>query len=122
MKIARIREECYQVNIYLLWPAKVQQLERYVQENLDENYRDTDDFVGRCVENISSENGQTIVIALEQFKRNNIQNLTTLAHECFHAAEYILHHRGIFHSAATSEAYAYLSDSIFRRCLEKLLK
>ena len=36
-----------------------------------------------------------------------LQNIGMIAHECFHAVEYIMEYVGIPHSNESSEAYAY---------------
>lgn len=123
MKIAHIWEECYRADIYLLWPATPEQLSKFVRKKTgDADYDNTAEFGGRCVEHVDGKNGQMLFIALRNWKRRDNYDLATLAHECFHATEYILRHRGFEFTEATSETFAYLFDSIFRRSLEKLLK
>ncbi len=75
-----------------------------------------DRFQGRSV-NFENENG--VLVALIRWKKNP-KGLSVLAHECFHAVEYIMERRDTVLSADTSEAWAYLLDSIFFRCLTSL--
>jgi len=65
------------------------------------------------------DNGETevYVIALEKKPINSLQ-LSSLAHEAFHVTNYVLDDRGMKLSYKTQEAYCYLLDSIFKRCLD----
>lgn len=73
---------------------------------------------------IQLKEGLVIVISLEKFK-NNPESKGFLAHECFHATEYVLEERDIKYCKETSEVWAYhiqmlvekLSESCFKRRL-----
>lgn len=74
---------------------------------------------------ISNCDGQTIcsndsIIIWSKFKDRSIESLSTLVHECVHAANMILDHKGIPMSLENDESQAYLVEWIFENCLRAL--
>ena len=51
---------------------------------------------------------------------NDALYLSVLAHECFHAAEFVLRERGMTLTDASDEAYAYYIAWMFRECYRRL--
>lgn len=49
-------------------------------------------------------------------------HLGVLAHECFHAAEFVMRERGMVLTDASDEAYAYYLAWMFRECHKRLSK
>lgn len=87
------------------------------------------DFVGRCIEVKAKEpNGQyRVVIMLPEWlphlgrPKPNAESISVLAHELFHATEFVMWQHDIEHNKETQEAWAYYFDSLLRRALEVLL-
>jgi len=90
-----------------------------------------DSWEGKCVtdDKVDEKNGcPTAVIALRKWE-GNADTIAVLAHECFHAAEWILQRSGFPPPAALPgepweawEDMAYLLQRIMRRALGKLPK
>lgn len=74
----------------------------------DTEYEPGERFQGHCIN--LDEKG--VVIGLINWK-NTLKGYAVLAHECFHAVEYILGDRDTSHCGETSESWAYLLDTIF---------
>jgi hypothetical protein len=117
------RDEVYQANVYLLWPfgrrflpfrdtaGYFKRSHQFIPNNLD----DTPD--GRCI----SIPGRGVVIFLSRW-RGTPEDHSTLSHEVFHAVSYILDPRGIpYCPGESNEPFAYLLDSLHRRCLQMIM-
>lgn len=50
----------------------------------------------------------------------DIEDIPSLAHECFHASNYIMNRKGIRPDADNDEAQAYLIEWIFKNCYSHL--
>lgn len=115
-------DECWRANIHLLWPATPEVLSRYMKKRFGIEYGKDAPFSGRCVE-VEDEDltsgGQ--VIALHSFKLTP-EWLAVLAHETQHCANWILWARGIKCLPESEEAFCYLQESIFKRCLKLLMR
>lgn len=117
-KITRVKahhfyEEVYGVNIYVINGVSPERLTEFVQREFkDPNYSDLTEFTGRCVRHPD----KGTVVAMRRKFSGHCDEVGLLAHECFHAVEYILSPRGFTHGEATSEAFAYLLGSLTRRC------
>ena len=78
---------------------------------------------GKALDLICSSNrdrARVILLAVREFSLHPMP-LSCLAHECFHATEYIMDRAGIKHCDATSECFAHTQETIFRLCLMDLL-
>lgn len=117
-KVLHLYEETWGQNVYILHPATSADLTAFVKRQFGEDYKGTEGFAGRCLHVPSSEGGQ-IVIGLYRWAFNP-SIVASLTHECFHAVEYILEARGMRHTKATSEAYAYLLGSLVRQSIRLL--
>lgn len=58
----------------------------------------------------------------EWFHVSDAHYLGVLAHECFHAAEFVLGHRGMALTDASDEAYAYYIAWMVRNVYKRLAK
>jgi hypothetical protein len=114
LKLGQFYDECWQSNIYLLWPCNVEQLNAFTGRNFGCQDSLAGEFAGWCV-NFKTVRASGQVIALREW-RGTPEDIATLTHECFHAAEYILEGK-VGHAEATSEVFAYLLGSLVRRCL-----
>lgn len=56
------------------------------------------------------------------FAVTNDDHLSVLAHESFHAAEFVMRERGCTLTDSSDEAYAYYVSWTFRECLTRLRK
>lgn len=113
-------DPCWRANIHLIWPATPAIITAYLKRALGVDYPERPPFAGKCVQVLAPDGRATVqVICLEKWDGSPKAH-ATLAHECFHAAEQVLDKRGLTHSDATSEPYAYLLDSFVWRSLEIL--
>jgi len=119
LQLGQFYDECWQSNIYLLWPCNVEQLNAFTGRNFGcQDSLAGDEFAGWCV-NFKTVRASGQVIALREWNGGTPEDIATLTHECFHAAEYILEGK-VGHSDATSEVFAYLLGSLVRRCLASM--
>jgi hypothetical protein len=112
-------EAVYGSTIHFVWNLDHAKLVRYCRRQFGDEERDTNDsWVGRCCEFTTSEY-EVNVIAIRQWNGSPYHH-SVLVHECVHAAHNILGSRGFKLSDDSVEAYCYLIDSIYRRCLEQI--
>lgn len=116
-------DEAWKQNVYLLWNVRGDAaLQKFIKKRFKLDYEPgKDTWDGRCLQVLTKDNGRAMVIALKKWEGTPRWH-STLSHECFHAAEWILRIRDVPHCEATSEVYAYLTESLIRRCLERLPK
>jgi len=126
--------------IYLLWPCNWAALHRFVKEKFDLDPGDRDTWDGKCYfsQELDERLGRpSVVMALKswelnqkepQLRETNSYQLSLLAHECFHAAEWMLKQTSYVAPAIMPgeqweawEDAAYLLQRIMRRALEVLL-
>lgn len=69
---------------------------------------------GKCLKN-----EQGVLIWVEKY---DLKNLHVLMHECIHAANYVLHDRGVVTTTDNDEALAYLAEFVFKSCMKVRLK
>jgi hypothetical protein len=115
-------DECYRANINIIWPVNPDQLSAYIKKRFKIDYAKEEIFGGRAIE--IEKDGYTqgdMLIALSNWK-NTPDWLACLAHECNHLTNWILWRRGMKCLPESEEAFCYLHESIFRRCLEQLNK
>lgn len=112
----------YKASVHVIWPCTKDQSNAYCDMQLEQaNRRVKEAAAGSCYD-IEADSGVKLnVIALAQWPSNR-RMLETLCHESFHCAEFIMQRVAISHCDETSEAWAYLLDSIFGRCLDILAK
>jgi hypothetical protein len=80
-------------------------------------------FTGAKTLWIQRDKGCAIAIWVpEWWTAKSSHHLSVLAHECFHAAEFVMRERGMTLTDASDEAYAYYIAWMFRNCHERLTK
>lgn len=126
--------------VVVLWPCDGQALHRYVMERFGLDSGDRNTWDGKCYfsQELNDKLGQpSVVIALRIWELNlknpvhwesNSHLLALLAHECFHAAEWMLRQTDAVLPAVKGdgeweawEDAAYLLQRIMRRSLEGML-
>lgn len=128
--VAWFYDECWRCSIHLLWPLPGKELTgKQIDKYLRNQFKDktgpmeipSDDmFDGRCSE-LGAECHGVHVISLREWEMTP-KWISCLSHECFHATEQALSQRGMVLNDASSEAYAYLMQSMVKRCLDILTK
>lgn len=112
-------DETYGVTVKIFCPASNDTIRKYLKEHYNTDENDDSPFSGKCVEIDSDDGHCESLIFLKEWELSPFW-VSVLAHECFHATEQILRARDIKHSEKTSEAWAYLHDSIIRRSMKIL--
>ncbi len=77
---------------------------------------DDEDALCQVVEPIS---GHCIILILLRSFKHNSHWYGRLSHECLHASEYGLGHRGIKYNKHTKEVYAYNLDMLIKNFFDK---
>jgi hypothetical protein len=118
-----------QARIFLLFPCSALALREFMMNECSVNSADGDAWEGKCM--TCSEMGEkygcpTAVIALRKWEPS-AKDIAVLAHECFHAAEWILNQAGLeapLNSPGEPwkawEDMAYLLEWIMRRAIARL--
>lgn len=121
MKVKLIHDECWAIDLWLIYPAYPADVDYFLRHKFGvEEKTPASGFVGRFVEVLDKHGDETGgVIALRRWKRDPY-HISILVHEVLHATHYFLDRRGLTMTDDTDEAYAYLLDSLTRRCLEVL--
>jgi hypothetical protein len=131
----------HQGQVFMLWPCDGTALHRFVKERFDLDPGDRNAWDGKCYfsQELDDRVGQpSVVMALQNWELNlkdprrwetNSHQLSLLAHECFHAAEWMLKQTGnlapVIKPDGQWEAWedaAYLLQRIMRRALDGMLK
>lgn len=124
MKSFLIHDDCWDADVWILYPCDEPALTRFVEKKFKKILEPDEKpgFLGRFV-SIEDDDGNSLghVIALSKW-RNSPANVAILVHEALHVTHSILSDRGVELNDDTSEAFAYLLDSLVRRCLERLNK
>jgi hypothetical protein len=127
--------------IFVLWPCDGAALHRFVKERFDLDPGDRNAWDGKCYssQELDERVGQpAVAMAFQSWELNltdpqhwetNSHQLSLLAHECFHAAEWMLKQTGkvapVIKPGEQWEAWedaAYLLQRIMRRALESMLQ
>ncbi len=117
-----IKYEVYPFDILLTCGTTGDEIIQYLEKNFGHKVSAEDKplFVipgnGRT---IVLEGGQT-VLWLKDFSPTYSFDLAILAHECFHAIDFLLRRIGVKLSADSDEVYAYTLQYIFRTAFEDL--
>jgi hypothetical protein len=111
-------DETYRSNIDLIWPVSKRQVEQFMKYRFDVEYKCQVHVGARVIEYTNNGKGPDHqIICLHEWDRRDSTDVSFLAHECFHAAELILSRRGVLLGEFTTEPYAYMIESLMRRCL-----
>lgn len=124
MKIASFHDPVYNFTVHLLWDVNNDGLNEYLKTNFpdEEVPGGEDDWCG-CHAPLRSQTEpphEVHVVALQKLEMDPAC-LAVLTHEIVHVTHDVLHPRGLRCKPSTIEAYAYLHDSLMRRCLEAFL-
>lgn len=110
-------DECWRFNFRLIWNCTDKDLRDYCKDEFDIEFpQESDDWAGRFVDHQHEIGGPILVIALKRWT-GTAEDHAMLAHEAFHAATHLLRKKATPLTEQTEEAYAYLVESIIRRCL-----
>ena len=110
-------DETYRENIDLIWPVDAKKITAFMKHRFGVDYSRDNEFGASVVELMNQDKGHHQIICLREWNRADPRDVSMLAHECFHVAEHILSKRGIVLGDCTAETYAYILESIMRRCL-----
>ena len=116
--------------IYLLWPCDAESLYGFVMAKFDDDPGENDSWNGKCFfsAKIDAKSGMpTAIIALRVWDATSAEDIAVLAHECFHAAEWMLNQLGQSPPSKGErfepwEDMAYLLEWIMKRALARLLQ
>lgn len=117
---ASFYDEVYRVRIEVLWPVTNAKIKAYLAHHYPEiDYTDTGDFGGKCITFTLKSGLFVSIICMDRWPRKPDEyDYSFLAHECFHATSRILARAGMpLENFVSSEAYAFLLESIMRRSL-----
>lgn len=134
-------DEDHEGQVFILWPCDGAALHRFVTEQFALDPGDRNAWDGKCYvsQELDDRVGRpSVVMALQSWELNlknprlwetNSHHLSLLAHECFHAAEWMLKQTGyvtpVIKPGEQWEAWedaAFLLQRIMRRALEGMLK
>lgn len=117
--------EQWKKNVYLIVGASSDELSEFFLAEFgvewDGDVNET--WLGKAISLTTSTNlgrQHKILLAIREFDMTPMA-LGVLAHECFHAAEFIMDCVGIKHCYATTECFAHTQETIFRLCLTDLM-
>lgn len=115
MNIRKFRNDTWYFNVHLIWPATPMQFRSYIRRALKKpEYADPGEFTAMC-----HSAPDDVVIGFKNWRGDN-KDLGNLVHELFHAVHYQLDFCGLKLSAETDEAFAYLQNSLFDKCIDLL--
>jgi len=116
---AHFYDEVYRVNIELIWPVNNAQVKRYVESEHKTEYTEEGEFGAKCIRIQRSDGAYVNIICLTSWPaKPDATDHSFLTHEAFHATTHILARAGMpLEIFVSSEAYAFLLESIVRRSL-----
>src|SRR5262245_46388386 len=123
-------------HVHVLWPCDASQLQRFLRERFDVDGPHRDSWEGLCVSSpeLDAKAGRPTAWSPLRTWEANADKFALLAHECFHAAEWMLKQTGHWPpedwmelppQGGPREAWedaAYLLQWIMRRVLVGILK
>jgi hypothetical protein len=101
----------YMTRVYVADMMDNDDLTKFIKSKFKMDAEFKPGWYGKCVE-LTKKGDRVIIIALNDEYKGTPGQVGTIAHESFHAAEYILESVGIDHHDKTSEAFAYLIGHI----------
>lgn len=118
MRVWKWPDSLYDVSVFLL-RGTGDEAQRYLKQTFDEGY--VGEWTGAKTLFISKPRGCAIVLWFPVWwSRTDATHLSVLAHESFHAAEFVLRERGMTLTDASDEAYAYYIAWMFRECYRRM--
>lgn len=115
-------DDCWRANLHLVWPATSEVQSAYIKKVFGIDYKRPGVWDGRCTEVLDMEDAAVAHVIFLRGWSLKPSWIAALSHEAFHATEQILSKRGMRLGNESSEAYAYLIESIVQRCMEILGK
>lgn len=114
-------DELYDVTIVLLRGDGKEALAWMDKKFEDVSSRECGEFTGAKTVWIERPKGCALALWFPSwFSLTDPHHLGVLAHECFHAAEFVLRERGMTLTDASDEAYAYYIAWMFRNIYKRL--
>lgn len=111
-------DHVYDSSVFLL-RGSGEDAQAWIAKTFDEQHVGT--WTGAKTLWISHPKGCALVLWFPSWwDRKDGRHLSVLAHECFHAAEFVLRERGMTLTDASDEAYAYYIAWMFRECFKRL--
>lgn len=115
--------------VFVLWPCDADRLRRFVSEKFQVDSGDGDSWNGKCMfhAEIDSRVGRpTAVIGIRNWN-SEPNEIAVLAHECFHAAEWMLKQSGCGPPARDCKEWlwedaAYLLENTMKRALPRMME
>lgn len=116
----KIKDPIYGQNIDLFVGPKAEH-DEFVRQ-FDPNYNINREKLplGNCYFDSTIDPPLLTIWLRPDFRTSSIENQATLAHECFHAANYTLEHRGFRLSDTSEEAYAYYLSWLYEECMKRI--
>jgi hypothetical protein len=116
-------DELYDTTIVLLHGDGKEALAWMDKTFGDVSGRECGEFAGAKTVWIERDKGTALALWFPAWWHvNDGMYLSVLAHECFHAAEFVLRERGMQLTDASDEAYAYYIAWMFRNIYKRLAK
>lgn len=113
-------DELYGVNYHLFVGKSESYIKKFVNKTYDVEFNlDTSDMEGCCCA-FHSAKGFTVLIILNSKFDGSPALTAILAHECYHAVEFVLRDRGVSSNKSTSEAWAYYLSYLMEKFLIRL--
>lgn len=114
-----LHEQCWDTGVIVLSPCSLEQEAAFLLRrfNVELDERSKGFFFAGTIEARTSDGSMWQIVTIREWRGCNISDITLLSHELFHVTENILTSKGLPHSPETSEAWAYLHDSLLRRFL-----
>lgn len=114
-------DELFLFNFRLVWPVNKDSLAKYVLDEFEQVLEIRNpNFGAKCLV-IEQEKGNSYLVAIREWAGSSDDH-ATLAHECSHAAMFILADRGVYVTPSNDETLAYLTGYLVRRCLNQLME
>jgi hypothetical protein len=116
-------EPVYSATVQVCWDVDTKGMESYIARTFPEYVGAIPRLDPWCAWSLelSDKQHELYLICLRKFQWTP-DDIGTLAHECLHTTASMLRSRGLSFNKQTEEAYAYLHDSLVRRCLAEMQK
>lgn len=112
-------DHTYAFQVHLIWGVTHKQWGQFVRKYFGDEREDrADDWAGRCEEYTKGQS-EVQVVALKRWTGSAYDH-SVLVHECMHLVHNVLSSRGLKLTDDGVEAYCYLLDSIYARCLAEI--
>lgn len=113
-------DELYGVNFHLFVAKSNAYIKKFINDAYDTEIDVNTDEIDGCCCAFPSNEGYTVFIVLNSKYDDSPRVVATLAHECYHAVEFVLRDRGVASNKSTSEAWAYYLSYLMEKFLTHL--